>query len=378
MINPTGYTALDLVGFTDKGTYASNVNYVKNDIVHYGGNLWKCKIDDTMNVTPAEGNNWTVFVGEPTNLVERIIAPLEENPATVAYATGRQIIYDDWLWEVIDDIAVGDPLIDYAVDPTNANIKKAAPVETQLLDVKKNEGNLTDLHTTNKTNLVAAVNEVKDDLDDLSDDVGNLSSLDTTVKTSAVAAINEVNTKVSKTEVLVNNAQQMIAPIEANSSSASRGYAIGEQFILSGLLCEATSTIAQNDAFVLDGNYKLADSVTEQINSMSDIEYFTMNAVSMSMVTFNIKGIYHAINKTVTLYFAVTKNVLIGTTMIAVDMPVKYRPQSVKQGIGLFKGGSASDVLTVSDLFYINPQGELYQSATSGYMQAIGVVEYQL
>jgi hypothetical protein len=139
---PTGYTALDLVGFTDKGTYASNVYYVKNDIVHYGGNLWRCKVDDTINVTPAEGTSWTVFVGEPTNLVERIIAPLEENPATVAYATGRQIIYDDWLWEVIDDIAVGDVLVDYAVDPQNANIKKADPVETQLLAIKAKEGNL--------------------------------------------------------------------------------------------------------------------------------------------------------------------------------------------------------------------------------------------
>jgi hypothetical protein len=159
---PTGYTALDLVGFTDKGTYASNVYYVKNDIVHYGGNLWRCKVDDTINITPAEGANWTVFVGEPTNLVERIIAPLEENPATVAYATGRQIIYDDWLWEVIDDIAVGDVLVDYAVDPTNANIKKADPVETQLLAIKAKEGNLSNLNTTVKNDLVSAINEVDD------------------------------------------------------------------------------------------------------------------------------------------------------------------------------------------------------------------------
>ena len=52
-------------------------------------------------VTPAESSYWTVFIGEPESLVERIITPLEENPATVAYGTGRQIIYDDWLWEVI-------------------------------------------------------------------------------------------------------------------------------------------------------------------------------------------------------------------------------------------------------------------------------------
>jgi hypothetical protein len=268
MINPTGYTALDLVGFTDKGTYASNVNYVKNDIVHYGGNLWRCKIDDTTNVTPAEGNNWTVFVGEPTNLVERIIAPLEENPATVAYATGRQIIYDDWLWEVIDDIAVGDPLIDYAVDPTNANIKKAVPVETQLLGVKEKEGDLTDLHTTNKDNLVAAVNEVKDDLDDLSGDVGTLSSLSTTDKTSAVAAINEVDAHADNAQATANAAQQMIAPIQSNLT-ASKAYAVGEQFVYNGLLYKATAAIAQGGTITINGNCELADSVTEQLKTTS-------------------------------------------------------------------------------------------------------------
>ena len=133
MIEPTGYTALDLVGFTDRGTYAANVNYVKNDLVHYGGNIWRILIDDTIGITPAEGPNYTLFIGEPTNLVERIIAPLEDNPATVAYQTGRQIIYNDYLYEVIQDIAIGDALIAYEDDPTNANIKRSSPVETQVL-----------------------------------------------------------------------------------------------------------------------------------------------------------------------------------------------------------------------------------------------------
>lgn len=370
MVNPTGYTALDLIGFTDKGTYATNIVYVKNDLVHYAGNIWRCLIDDTTGIIPTEGNNWTLFVGEPTNLVERIIAPLEDNPATVAYATGRQIIYDDWLWEVIDDIAVGDPLIDYAVDPTNANIKKAVPVETQLLDVKNKQGNLTNLDTTTKTDLVTAINEVNGK-------IGNLSSLDTTAKNSVVAAINEVDGKVAKTEVLTTNIQQSIAPIQT-TLVASKAYAVGEQFIYNGLLYKATAAIAQGGTITINGNCTLADSVTEQINSMSDIEYFTMNPVTSPIVTFNIKGIYHAIDKTVTLYFAVGRNEQIETTMIAIDMPVKYRPQSIKQGIGLFKGGSASDVLMVSDLFYINPQGQLSQNATSSYKQAIGVIEYQL
>lgn len=155
MIEPTGYTALDLVGYTDKGTYAANVNYVKNDLVHYGGNIWRILIDDTIGITPAEGPNYTLFIGEPTNLVERIIAPLEDNPATVAYQTGRQIIYNDYLYEVIQNIAVGDILIAYEDDPTNANIKRSSPVETQVLAL---DGRL---------------DTAEDDIDDLQDAAEN-------------------------------------------------------------------------------------------------------------------------------------------------------------------------------------------------------------
>jgi hypothetical protein len=110
MVNPTGYTALDLIGFTDKGTYLSSENYVKNDLVHYGGNIWRCLIDDTSRVEPAEGVNWTLFIEEPTNLVERIIAPVETNPATNAYAVGKQLIFNGLLCKATSVIAVGDTL----------------------------------------------------------------------------------------------------------------------------------------------------------------------------------------------------------------------------------------------------------------------------
>lgn len=136
MVNPTGYTALDLIGFTDKDAYSSSANYVKNDLVHYGGNIWRCLIDDTSGIAPAEGVNWTLFIGEPTNLVERIIAPVETDPATSAWAVGRQIIFNDNLYEVIAAITAGDSLVAYEDDPTNANIKLADPVETQLLNEK--------------------------------------------------------------------------------------------------------------------------------------------------------------------------------------------------------------------------------------------------
>ena len=55
----------------------------------------------------------------------------------------------------------------------------------------------------------------------------------------------------------------MIAPVEAGATS-SRAYAIGEEFIIGGILRRAKDAIAQGDAFT-SSNTELAPSVTEQI-----------------------------------------------------------------------------------------------------------------
>ena len=201
---PSGYTPLDYVGFTDKDTYSPSANYVRNDLVHYGGNIWKCLVDNTTAITPAEGVNWTLWVGASANLAERTIAPLENNPADVAYNVGRQIIYDDWLWEVIKPIAIGDSLIDYAVDSTNGNIKKSDPVETQLLAVKA-EADATD---------------------------------------------------------------DMIAPTETDATSSSAAYAVGDQLILNNVLYDVTAAIAIGDALTTSGagaNIAVSRSLTAKV-----------------------------------------------------------------------------------------------------------------
>lgn len=133
MVNPTGYTALDLVGYTDKGTYSNSANYVANDLVHYGGNIWRCKVDDTTGVAPVEGADWTLFIGEPTNMAERMIAPLEVSPSLNAYAVGAQLIYNDTLYEVISAISVGDTLT------VDSNIQLAPKVSAQIQTLTNND-----------------------------------------------------------------------------------------------------------------------------------------------------------------------------------------------------------------------------------------------
>ena len=160
MVEPTGYTALDIIGFTDRGNYNPATNYVKNDLVHYGGSIWRILIDDTIGQTPQEGVYYTVFVKEPTNMVERIMAPLEQNPATQAWAVGRQIINNDYLYEVIAPIAIGDNLVAYEDDPTNANIKLAPPIESQVLAIKREADMTEDMIAPAESNPAAASHSV--------------------------------------------------------------------------------------------------------------------------------------------------------------------------------------------------------------------------
>lgn len=148
MTNPTGYTALDLIGFTDKGAYSSSASYVKNDLVHYAGSIWRCKLDDVTATTPAEGASWTVFVAEPSNLIEAAIAPVETSPATAAHAKGAQLFYNDTLYKAKTAIEIGDTLT------VGTNIEAAPNVTTQL-SAKANSSDLAAVATSGSYNDLA-------------------------------------------------------------------------------------------------------------------------------------------------------------------------------------------------------------------------------
>lgn len=138
MVNPTGYTALDLIGFTDKGTYANNANYVRNDLVHYSGSIWRCLVDDTTGIAPAEGVNWTIFINQPSGggNVEQMIAPIEQATASEPIAIGDQFIYDDVLYEATAAIAQGGDII---IPPNaGANCKVSDTLVKTIRTVKEN------------------------------------------------------------------------------------------------------------------------------------------------------------------------------------------------------------------------------------------------
>ena len=87
--------------------------------------------------------------------------------------------------------------------------------------------------------------------------VDNTSDLNKPVSTAQQTALN------GKTNTTV------IAPTEA-TTTASRRYEIGEQFILNGVLYTATAVIASGDTIIENTNCDLSESITEQIEEKAE------------------------------------------------------------------------------------------------------------
>ena len=142
MVEPTGYTGLDLVGFSDKGSYSSSATYVKNDLVRSGGSMWRCKVDDTTGIAPGENTNWTLFIsGGSGGASADMIADTEVSPAASAHAVGDQFIYNDVLYTAAAAIAIGDTLV------VNTNIVVSDTLVEQISD-KVNTADIANNLTT--------------------------------------------------------------------------------------------------------------------------------------------------------------------------------------------------------------------------------------
>lgn len=137
MVEPTGYTALDLIGFTDRGAYDPSATYVKNDLVHDGDDsIWRVLVDDITGITPAKGMHYTIFIRNQADAAKRIIAPIEVTPAANFHAEGTQLIFNNVLYDVESDIDPNDPLIIY---PDTGHNLKAAPLVSSQIQALANE-----------------------------------------------------------------------------------------------------------------------------------------------------------------------------------------------------------------------------------------------
>ncbi len=107
------------------------------------------------------------------------------------------------------------------------------------------------------------------------------------------------------------------------------------------------------------------------------VETFTANPASV-FSEFAVSGEYHSIDGTVRIAFIARASDAKQTTIIATDIPVKYRPTTSKNGVGFIRGANQTDLLTPTSLITVNALGQIGQGVTGSYTQAIGIISYQL
>ena len=82
-----------------------------------------------------------------------------------------------------------------------------------------------------------------------------------------------------------------IAPVEADASSASQAYAVGQQLVLNDILYNVTAAISAEDAFVVGTNISASNDLTTQIgNAYARIGTVTSQtlAANVTSVSFSV------------------------------------------------------------------------------------------
>lgn len=86
----------------------------------------------------------------------------------------------------------------------------------------------------------------------------------------------------------LNNEVSCIAPIES-TSTASRAYAVGEQFYYNGILRTATAAISQGGTITVGTNCMVSDTVVEQLEELKPLDIPTFSVSSLPKTVSNAK-----------------------------------------------------------------------------------------
>ena len=142
---------------------------------------------------------WTVifdlsrFINAANNNFTVRVETLTTTTATFNTAAGEWLIWNQELYRANVNITAGDA---YVINSNITRITVEEMLQELATDLQNITGDLNNLTTTDKSNLVAAINEVLAAVgaiaSDLANTAGDLNDLTTTDKSNLVAAINEV------------------------------------------------------------------------------------------------------------------------------------------------------------------------------------------
>ena len=240
MAVPEGYTEVGLIGLVNKGNYDPLTEYSKYNFVYYQGStyLYINELPQS-GVTPSDDGVTWQYMSRGMMMDN---TPTQGSPNAVTSGG----IYDS----------------ERALKTEIQNEQTAAT--TKATDTNNVLGQGT---VTNATNVQALLDNVTDK------DTNPTKDSAKTVTSGGVYSADKAT-------------REMIAPVEENAAS-SAPYAIGEQLIFNGVLCEATSAISIGDTLAMGTNLSTANKITNRDS--------TPTANSTKLVTSG--GVYSADNQ---------------------------------------------------------------------------------
>ncbi|WP_337609047.1 YadA-like family protein [Phascolarctobacterium succinatutens] len=191
------------------------------------------KYDNVVSVGMGEDTEWWNSLP-----AYRRIVNMADGIANHDAATFGQIIKKDTYTISLDDTGNGNVVLKTNADKEGPTIKvDASALDTQIKQNADAIGTLTNLTTTEKTNLVGAVNEVKGAADAAQTkandaftqantnkaSIGTLTNLTTTEKTNLVGAVNEVKGTADTALGLANTNKANIGSLSADGNYIKKG-----------------------------------------------------------------------------------------------------------------------------------------------------------
>ena len=240
MAVPEGYTEVGLIGLVNKGNYDPLTEYSKYNFVYYQGStyLYINELPQS-GVTPSDDGVTWQYMSRGMMMDN---TPTQGSPNAVTSGG----IYDS----------------ERALKTEIQNEQTAATTKATDTNNVLGQGPVT-----NATNVQALLDNVTDK------DTNPTKDSAKTVISGGVYSADKAT-------------REMIAPVEENATS-SAPYAIGEQLIFNGVLCEATSAISIGDTLAMGTNLSTANKITNRDS--------TPTANSTKLVTSG--GVYSADNQ---------------------------------------------------------------------------------
>jgi hypothetical protein len=240
MAVPEGYTEVGLIGLVNKGNYDPLTEYSKYNFVYYQGSTYLY-----INELPQSG-----------------VTPSDDG-VTWQYMS-RGMIMDNTPTQGSPNAVTSGGIYDSERALKTEIQDEQTAATTKATDTNNVLGQGT---VTNATNVQALLDNVTDK------DTNPTKDSAKTVRSGGVYSADKAT-------------REMIAPVEENATS-SAPYAIGEQLIFNGVLCEATSAISIGDTLAMGTNLSTANKITNRDS--------TPTANSTKLVTSG--GVYSADNQ---------------------------------------------------------------------------------